>query len=170
MPTTVVNIRDAEFDEYIGRQVTRRSSRGRLHLNRSPFANPFPIGTGLSREQSIHLFTGWLYARPDLMRRARLELAGKRLACWCHPQPCHGDVLAAIVDLTQLEFDMLLQVIDATRSKPQAAHPADALCDTGDERAAIDRLIELRLIHAVPELMPRMIYRAYVEHSATRSH
>ena len=26
------------------------------------------------------------------------ELRGKRLACYCAPLPCHGDVLAALAD------------------------------------------------------------------------
>lgn len=25
------------------------------------------------------------------------ELRGKTLGCWCHPEPCHGDVLCRLV-------------------------------------------------------------------------
>lgn len=31
--------------------------------------------------------------RPDLE-----PLRGKRLACWCHPLPCHGDVIVEWLD------------------------------------------------------------------------
>ena len=59
--------------------------------------NPFLIGPGQDREQAIARY------REDLWRRIRAgevpleELAaldGCWLACWCEPEPCHGDVLA----------------------------------------------------------------------------
>jgi hypothetical protein len=31
------------------------------------------------------------------------ELKGKRLGCFCHPQPCHGDVLAELAELADRE-------------------------------------------------------------------
>ena len=40
--------------------------------------------------------------RPDLLARLG-ELRGKRLACWCAPKSCHGDVLAELAE--RLEFD-----------------------------------------------------------------
>ena len=27
-----------------------------------------------------------------------MNLKGKNLGCWCHPSPCHGDILKMIVD------------------------------------------------------------------------
>mmetsp|Transcript_109741 Transcript_109741/g.194005 ORF Transcript_109741/g.194005 Transcript_109741/m.194005 type:complete len:167 (-) Transcript_109741:59-559(-) len=30
------------------------------------------------------------------------ELAGKELGCWCHPEPCHGDVLADLLKTSAL--------------------------------------------------------------------
>jgi len=39
-----------------------------------------------------------LYPAPTLPPRPDLEpLRGKRLACWCAPLPCHGDVIAELV-------------------------------------------------------------------------
>jgi hypothetical protein len=38
----------------------------------------------------------WLASQPGLVDRARDELAGRRLACWCAPLPCHADILARI--------------------------------------------------------------------------
>ena len=32
------------------------------------------------------------------MARARRELKGKVLGCWCKPASCHGDVIAEIID------------------------------------------------------------------------
>ena len=33
--------------------------------------------------------------RPHIGLAELAALDGKRLACWCAPEPCHGDVLAA---------------------------------------------------------------------------
>jgi hypothetical protein len=29
--------------------------------------------------------------------KALFELKGKILGCWCHPLPCHGDVLVKLI-------------------------------------------------------------------------
>ena len=64
---------------------------------RTKWGNPFRITPACSREQAIARY------RADLWRRIRAgevslqELAaldGCWLACWCEPEPCHGDVLA----------------------------------------------------------------------------
>lgn len=46
-----------------------------------------------SREEVIQKYSDWVKSQPELMARLP-ELKGKRLGCWCHPKPCHGDVLA----------------------------------------------------------------------------
>lgn len=53
------------------------------------WGNPFPIGKGVTREQSImkHLF--WVVQQPELMADLE-ELRGKTLGCHCDPQLCHG--------------------------------------------------------------------------------
>ena len=64
---------------------------------RTRWGNPFRIFPGQDRGQAIARY------RTDLWRRIRAgeialeELAaldGCWLACWCHPEPCHGHVLA----------------------------------------------------------------------------
>ena len=63
---------------------------------RTKLGNPFRIGSACSREQAVARY------RADLWRRIRAgeialeelaELDGCWLACWCEPEPCHGDVL-----------------------------------------------------------------------------
>lgn len=45
---------------------------------------------------AVALYTAWLGNRPDMVRLAREQLAGRDLACWCPiGQPCHADVLLA---------------------------------------------------------------------------
>ena len=87
MPITVVDIRKAPYDVYIGR------ANPRYRLPRSKWANPFKIGPDGDREQVIAKYRAYVLSRPDLVA-ARPELQGKVLGCWCAPPPCHGDVLA----------------------------------------------------------------------------
>jgi len=78
MPRTrVVNIHDEPCDVMIDRS--------------TDWGNPFVIGIDGTREQVIAMHKINLMRRPDLRRRAQVELKGKRLGCHCHPLPCHGD-------------------------------------------------------------------------------
>lgn len=88
------------WDLYIGRA-------SRYHgLRKSPFANPFPLGQGRSREEAIRGYALWLAERPELLRQLP-GLKGLTLACWCHTvdwrdprndAECHGDLLARLAD------------------------------------------------------------------------
>jgi hypothetical protein len=53
-------------------------------------------------DRSVALFTVWLTTSPygrALEERARVELAGRDLACWCPPDaPCHADVLLRVAN------------------------------------------------------------------------
>lgn len=103
--TVVVHINDpAGYDVYIGR---RMPSRG---LKASVFQNPFRVGPDGTREHCIALYEHRLrefLMGPDSDEwREKLEsLRGKRLSCWCSPQPCHGDVLVRL--LTELALGSL---------------------------------------------------------------
>lgn len=50
-----------------------------------------------SKEEAISAFEKWIKTQPDLMRDLP-ELRGKVLGCWCHPKPCHGDVLLRLAN------------------------------------------------------------------------
>ncbi|MYD93596.1 MAG: DUF4326 domain-containing protein [Chloroflexi bacterium] len=73
--------------------------RGIVRVDRTtPWGNPFPISTRFgNRDDVIERY------RRDLWRRIRsgelplhelAAIANMPLACWCHPKPCHGTVLA----------------------------------------------------------------------------
>ncbi|MEU0671329.1 DUF4326 domain-containing protein [Streptomyces sp. NPDC006172] len=50
-------------------------------------------------EQAVAMYRGWLARRQDLAERARQELAGRDLMCWCPPgRPCHADVLLELAN------------------------------------------------------------------------
>jgi hypothetical protein len=62
-----------------------------------PWGNPYRIGPDGDRETVIAKYSVWIRSQPALMA-ALPGLCGKVLGCWCKPQPCHGDVLAALAD------------------------------------------------------------------------
>ncbi len=79
--TTVVNVRKSRYDVYIGRP--------------SKWGNPFRIGPDGTRSQVIEKYRR--YAQKFTEAELK-ELKGKRIGCYCHPLPCHGDVLAQLAD------------------------------------------------------------------------
>ena len=75
---------------YIGRQVHGG-------WKQSDWANPFKLGKHGSRNEIIAAYRDHLDHSPALKLRLP-ELRGKVLGCWCHPEPCHGDVLCEAVN------------------------------------------------------------------------
>lgn len=57
-------------------------------------------GSHQARSYAIHQYKEWLLspAQEALRERARRELRGKRLLCWCAPLPCHADTLKWVAD------------------------------------------------------------------------
>lgn len=55
---------------------------------------PYALIPGADRT----MFQVWFLAQPGLVAKAKRELRGKVLACWCKPAACHGDVIARIID------------------------------------------------------------------------
>jgi hypothetical protein len=66
------------------------------HHRASPFANPFTVKEH-GRAGAMELYRQYLRDHPELVNRARTELAGQDLACWCRPdEDCHADILLAV--------------------------------------------------------------------------
>jgi hypothetical protein len=68
----------------------------------SIWGNPFEMGDEKDpkdgdRATVIENYRWYLERRPSLRRKLDL-LRGKVLVCWCHPEPCHGDVLCDLVN------------------------------------------------------------------------
>lgn len=78
-----------------------------VHLKREPYdvlicrptewGNPFEIGKDGTRAEVIKKYETWLRNNPALLSKI-LELDGKVLGCWCHPKPCHGDVIVKLIN------------------------------------------------------------------------
>ena len=84
MQTTVANIR------------THTKTGNEVYIGRgSKWGNPFVINTHGTRKQVIDKYREWLWKQDSLINSLP-ELRGKTLLCYCKPQDCHGDVLAAI--------------------------------------------------------------------------
>jgi hypothetical protein len=84
MKTTLVNLHNYHDTDVI--YIDRRS----------PFGNPFHITEHCSRKRSIELYQerfNYRIAHDSLFYAAVEALRGKKLACWCTPLPCHGDVI-----------------------------------------------------------------------------
>lgn len=98
--TTVVNLRQGDFDVYIG-----RPGNG----ERGSFGSPIHIGKQCPVCGEVHQTARETLPcyRRHLRRRLRrdpsfrhefYELRGKRLGCFCAPSPCHGDVMVELLD------------------------------------------------------------------------
>lgn len=87
--TEVVNIRDTGYDVYIGRAMGTHKD--------GYFGNPYRIGPDGTREEVIEKFRWYFLGRLRLdpeYRRRILALSGLRIGCYCHPEKCHGDIIA----------------------------------------------------------------------------
>lgn len=80
---------------YVGRAMSRQGIAG------SPFANPYLVDVDGTRAEVITKYRQRLLGQPALLDRLH-ELRGRRLACWCSPEPCHADVLVELVDADEL--------------------------------------------------------------------
>jgi hypothetical protein len=62
----------------------------------SKWGNPFILKDDGDRQTVIASYANhYLPHKPSLNPS---EIRGKVLGCWCHPEPCHGDVLAEKAD------------------------------------------------------------------------
>lgn len=89
--TLVVHCKRSAFDVYIGRP--------------GPWGNPFSHKSGTfakfkcaSIDEVLERYEAWLLAQPEMVARAKRELRGKVLGCWCVPGRCHGDILARVAN------------------------------------------------------------------------
>lgn len=89
-PATVVNRKHSPFDVYIGRP----SKWGNPYTHRKHSMAEFVVPT---REEAIAQYRTYLLNNEKLLADLH-ELRGRILGCWCHPEACHGDVLAEVVN------------------------------------------------------------------------
>lgn len=82
--TQVVNCNRSKYDVYIGRP--------------SKWANPYQVGRDGDHTTVLLKYKFFLLCNKQLIESAKKELKGKILGCHCYPYPCHGDILARLID------------------------------------------------------------------------
>ena len=73
----------------------------------SVWGNPFKIQGVWGRDDVVYFYKGWLWKQIQegiITKEMLLELDGKRLACYCSPQACHGDVLVKAIEWAKNEL------------------------------------------------------------------
>lgn len=90
-PRSFVVHRREPHDVYVGRPSIWGNPFSHLPNSKAEFRVA-------SREEAIQRFEAWIQTQPELIERAKKELRGKILGCWCAPQACHGEVLARIAN------------------------------------------------------------------------
>lgn len=90
----VVHCKKEPYDIYIGRP--------------SKWGNPYSIGKDGTREEVLKKYQKWLKKNYSLMQSLH-ELRGKTLGCWCHPKPCHGNILKELVEKENMGENNILK-------------------------------------------------------------
>lgn len=123
-PLGYENLKEWMADEnnvYIGRAgivfitTTNTTIKERFPKTSSLFANPFKIGKDGTRDEVLMKYESYITARLDndmKLRQELLNLKGKTLGCWCHPEPCHGNVLIKLI--TKYEYAVICDWCERT--------------------------------------------------------
>ena len=77
-------------------------SWGHVHSVRRQLRSPRQ--RSLEHLVAVVIHKRWLLAQPAEVLRARRQLVGRRLGCWCRPLACHGDTLAALANCPAAEL------------------------------------------------------------------
>lgn len=146
MSGRVVNLHRVELGDavYVGRASPRRG------LAESAFGNPFVEGRHGTRAEVIEKYRSWLLGRQELLLRLP-ELRGRRLACWCKPLPCHGDVLVELVDADE--------VLDALAAAGVAVEAVDGRLRLSPP-SAVDAALKARVAACKPAILLLVASRA----------
>ncbi len=89
----VVNLKKEKYDVFIGRGSVYGNPY--THIKNKKTKASIVVET---RKEAIEKYKKWFYSQPKLMERAKIELSGKVLGCFCKPLACHGEVLCDYVN------------------------------------------------------------------------
>jgi len=79
---------------------THWATQADVYIGRpSVLGNPYHLGPKETRGATIARYKAWLWEQIQAggpVLDAIMDLKPEaNLVCWCHPQPCHGDVIMA---------------------------------------------------------------------------
>lgn len=86
---------------YIGRGGIVFIDKQRFPKQSSEFANPFKIGKDGTRDEVLAKYEKYItekLEKDNFFQQRLVRLKGKNLGCWCHPEPCHGDILLKLIE------------------------------------------------------------------------
>ena len=75
--------------------VGRPSKWGNIYSHLPNSSAVYKVAT---REEAVEKFRTLLLDSPTLVERAKAELKGKDLVCWCAPLSCHADILLEVAN------------------------------------------------------------------------
>jgi hypothetical protein len=90
---------DDPNNEYVGRGGVVFIDKRRFPSESSIWANPYKITDTVTREQCLELYRVHLcklLEDPNILQKFKL-LKNKNLGCWCHPLPCHADIIVELL-------------------------------------------------------------------------
>lgn len=91
--TTVINLR------HIGLVTLAKEEGTYVRIDRATvWGNPYHIGKDGTREEVIRKYKKLVESSPETLEAIKKQLKDKKLACWCSPLACHGDILARIAN------------------------------------------------------------------------
>lgn len=80
------------FNIYIGRNMNHYVKGAYA----SKWQNPFKVSEH-GRDKCLELYEEYILHNKELMSDLD-SLKDKKLGCWCHPDPCHGDILIKLLN------------------------------------------------------------------------
>jgi len=89
---------DLSSNLYIGRGGVVFINKQRYPPSSSKWCNPYKIGRDGNRDQILAKYETFICQKLKTNEYNLAELHGKTLGCWCHPLPCHGDILCKLID------------------------------------------------------------------------
>ena len=94
LKTKVVHKNKEEYDVYIGRP----TKWGNPFSHKDGTLAKFKVNT---RKEAIDAYRLMMLESKDKLDELE-ELRGKTLGCWCHPLPCHGDIIVELLGQKRL--------------------------------------------------------------------
>lgn len=81
---------------YVGRRGVVFIDGKRFPEQDSPFCNPYKVKPDRPAEDAVLDYK--IFVLPTYTPEQLASLKGKRLGCWCHPNTCHAQALADLVN------------------------------------------------------------------------
>ena len=87
---------------YVGRSGIVFINKERFPKQSSKFANIYKVGKNGTREEVINKYKTYITNKLEndiLLQKELINMKGKNLGCWCHPELCHANVLIELIDI-----------------------------------------------------------------------